>query len=1106
MRITMQTIHQNILGNLNRITSSMNDINQQISSGKQMSRPSDDPVNMAGALSLRSSLAEIMQFQENLMYGGNVITASENALVSTKELVMRAKVLALQDVNAPMTAQNRLNAVEEVRNLFEQALSLSNSQVNGKFIFGGYRTTGYTDTEPTPFLQDLVDGHRINGYTPAAMTTGLNATMAAGNIAPGDLAVNGNPTVGAIITVGPTNGLFMDKAASAKAEIMAADPVVTVALTTLNEGGATTADGGGGSQFFFYLNDVPLTVNISAGANQATVAGETAAAINSISDLTGVTAVVGDGTNGGTDNTRVVLRNSRVGDESNIAVSSFNTLVAGGADLGFGNFVQGADATHNTGQISISSAQGFELASPNNPADDSILNSLGLGGGGVGFADDSNDGILVYGNRLATGDLWANGLPVSAATADGISDVLADASAAAKAAAINGDFATTGVRAEVTTAYRMATQAVTAGTEATALTGLLNNTAIAAGDLAINGTILGVINTAAPVDGLNMTKAVNAKAEINLQATTTGVTARLTTLSAAAVPAAVGSVSDISFDLNGVAISYTTSSAPLQDSVLAINSVIDQTGVRAFVGNGNNGAPAGVLGLKNALSGDESNIVIAGYNGGTGTATTGLADVNQAPDATHNTGEVSLFSDTLFRLTSPNNPNDDSILDALGLGGGQIQTGISGDLAADGFVNYGSTPAVLSSGDLVINGVDIFEVAHEVAGKDVTNSLMMTINAKQGLTGVYASSSDFGGLLLSAVDGRNLHVQTSSHGESVTHINGGSPPVGQDRVYFGSLILSSDREFFLETTPSGSGYEAGLAALGLDGGTVNSGEPGDVAGDGLIAVTSIIKQDGNVRYTGDRQNDFEVRIGSKSTLAVGKNGEDAIANTGVFTVLQGLEDALLGQNFRKIVSPYQAVDPKATLASTITGLDQSEQYTNGTFNVSVTDHEYYPPRVFSMSIAVDASVDTFESMAQKINGIPNLKAAWDSDGHLRVETVDQKRYSLTMTDGDTNFLKKIGITFDQFQVQALQQSISDLDDLQNTMTSQVSDFGARANRIIVQKEIFASLEVTTTENLSEKEDTDMIKALMQLQAKEVAYEAALSAASKTMQLSLVNFL
>ena len=58
----------------------------------------------------------------------------------------------------------------------------------------------------------------------------------------------------------------------------------------------------------------------------------------------------------------------------------------------------------------------------------------------------------------------------------------------------------------------------------------------------------------------------------------------------------------------------------------------------------------------------------------------------------------------------------------------------------------------------------------------------------------------------------------------------------------------------------------------------------------------------------------------------------------------------------------------------------------------------------------------------------------------------------------------------------------------------------------IQTEIYANLELANQTTLSEKQDTDLTKAILDLKSKEVAYQAALSAASKTMQLSLVDYL
>ena len=157
MRITMQTIHQNILGNLNKLTTDMNRINSQISSGKQFSKISEDPVNLITALNLRTKISEIEQYQDNIQFGDKAINAAESSLTAMKDLTIRAKVLSLQMINGSMTPENRKTMTGEIQQLLEETITLANTSVNGKYIFGGFRTSGYTDVEPTPFIQDTRD-------------------------------------------------------------------------------------------------------------------------------------------------------------------------------------------------------------------------------------------------------------------------------------------------------------------------------------------------------------------------------------------------------------------------------------------------------------------------------------------------------------------------------------------------------------------------------------------------------------------------------------------------------------------------------------------------------------------------------------------------------------------------------------------------------------------------------------------------------------------------------------------------------------------------------------------------------------------------------------
>ncbi len=873
MRTTTSMIYRNAIYNINKTNSDLLKINQQISSGKQMSTISDNPVNLVSALGMRSDLSAIEQYQKNLDYGVSMVTAAETALTQMKDLTMQANTLALQANNDSLSLTDRQNMAVEINNLYEQAISLANTKIGGKYIFGGYRTSGYTEAEPAPFIDGLADGYTINGNTFVPLDSWLSGTpmQNTSDINSGDLIING-VDIGAIDLDSPAltlNGVNMGGADNVANAINAGTSGVSANLTTLYHSG-TTASAGSATTVDFNLNGVAINFTTSTSP-----ADDAVAAINAISEQTGVTAVVGDGSNGG-GISEVVLMNSRAGDESHIVVSGY-TETGGTASTGLTNIDQAVGPTSNTGQISLSTSQSFTITS-NNFTDDTVLDLLGLGGGGVGFSDESGDGQLIYGYQLAGNDLQINGINIGAAQADSYSTVLADTSAAAKADAINAVSDQTGVTALVTTAR-------------------------------------------------------------------------------------------------------TQTSAPVE---------------------------AGVM----------------------------------------------------------------------------------------------------DSGDLVINGVDIFTSATDIMEEDTDNVLLDAINSQSELTGVFATRNSSGQLLLSAVDGRNVQLETSANGESISHLNGGSPAAPQSTIYFGSISLSSENAYTLTTTPTTpSNFEPGLAALGLNGGVTRTNETGDVDGDGSLSVLSIASEEGNVRYAGDAENNLEIMIGTKSTLEIAKNGQEAVIDTGIFDTLKTLEDNLLGINFTTVSAIHQAQDIYSPLADGSTGLEkEDEAFADGSFTVTVTDHAYHPPRDFAMTIPVDSNQDTLSSVSDKLNGVPGLASYWNAEGQLQVDSSDPARYSFSLSNDSSNFLQMTGITFDTMQSQALDQSIADTEETMESLTEQISDFGGIYNRLEVQGQIYDELELSVRSNLSIKEDTDIVEAIMQLEAKTTAYEAALSAAAKVMDLSLLDFL
>ncbi|MGD8512996.1 MAG: flagellar hook-associated protein FlgL [Deltaproteobacteria bacterium] len=91
-------------------------------------------------------------------------------------------------------------------------------------------------------------------------------------------------------------------------------------------------------------------------------------------------------------------------------------------------------------------------------------------------------------------------------------------------------------------------------------------------------------------------------------------------------------------------------------------------------------------------------------------------------------------------------------------------------------------------------------------------------------------------------------------------------------------------------------------------------------------------------------------------------------------------------------------------------------------------------------------------------------------------------------------------------ISGIQAAMSDLDSRFDHVASKISDIGSKMLRMEMKENIFQDLDLTNTERLSRIEDADITEAILDLQAKELAYQAALSSASKVLQMSLLDYM
>jgi flagellar hook-associated protein 3 FlgL len=113
-------------------------VQEQLSTGLQIVKPSDAPDKASLITRLEGELSRQASYQDTLKSVNVRLTAEETALKNTSDVMYRIKELAVQAANDTVGAQDRQSIALEMGNLREQILSLANSQdSNGNYLFSG---------------------------------------------------------------------------------------------------------------------------------------------------------------------------------------------------------------------------------------------------------------------------------------------------------------------------------------------------------------------------------------------------------------------------------------------------------------------------------------------------------------------------------------------------------------------------------------------------------------------------------------------------------------------------------------------------------------------------------------------------------------------------------------------------------------------------------------------------------------------------------------------------------------------------------------------------------------------------------------------------------
>jgi len=160
----------------------------QLSTGKKILTPSDDPAAAARIIDLNQSIKQTEQYQSNIDTARQRLDLQDGVLKSAVDVLARIKELGVQGLNDTNSPTDRAAIATEMTSLNEHLVGLANTKnSNGEYLFSGFKST------TQPFSKNTVTG----GYTYAGDSNQRSIQISESRqIADGDPGINvfGTPT------------------------------------------------------------------------------------------------------------------------------------------------------------------------------------------------------------------------------------------------------------------------------------------------------------------------------------------------------------------------------------------------------------------------------------------------------------------------------------------------------------------------------------------------------------------------------------------------------------------------------------------------------------------------------------------------------------------------------------------------------------------------------------------------------------------------------------------------------------------------------------------------------------------------------------------------
>ena len=193
-RITQQMTAQNLLSNINQALDRIDTTQQELSTGKKINQPSDNPYGTSLALQLNNQIANLNSYSNNVTDGTGWAQAGNAALSDITNAVQRIRELVVQASNGTQTQADMTAGAAEVNQLIDQIKQDANTQYNGQYIFSGSATTTapYSSGSGDAYAGDTGQVTRqIGPNSSLAVNANLSSVLGTGQTVSGQPAGDG---------------------------------------------------------------------------------------------------------------------------------------------------------------------------------------------------------------------------------------------------------------------------------------------------------------------------------------------------------------------------------------------------------------------------------------------------------------------------------------------------------------------------------------------------------------------------------------------------------------------------------------------------------------------------------------------------------------------------------------------------------------------------------------------------------------------------------------------------------------------------------------------------------------------------------------------------